>query len=364
MTARGPWVGIALALAGCGEPLVDDQFTELEWSYLQTFHLEAEPSCPEPFVGPACDRAAALGQIVFFEREFSGPLQIASDLGEVGEEGRVACASCHVPDAWFVDDRSNGGTSLGAGWTRRNAPSIVNAAFQTTFTWDQRFDALADVLEAPLNGASLMRSSPERLRDVVCTKWWDEFRIVFDGSHCGDPAQLTADVAILLEAYERRLVSGDAPFDRYLDGEHDAISASAKRGAKLFIGEAHCADCHSGPLLSDGQLHVTGVAQHGDTVPEIDVGGPWPDGGQGFRTPSLRQVAETAPYLHTGAVPSLAEVVETYRWGGEAAGFVGDKDALMFPLDLTDQDVADLVAFMETLTGAPVDPALLEDLTR
>lgn len=357
---RGWQVAIACAVGGCDEPLIDGHFTEAEWAYLQTFRLDVAATCADGIAPALCNEAAFLGRIMFFERGFSGPLQVASDLGEVGESGRVSCASCHVPTAWFADDRSEGGTSLGVGWTRRNAPSLVNAAFQDTFTWDSRYGALAAVLDAPLYGASLLASSDERLAEVVCSRWLAEYEAAFDASECDDPARVKANVAVALEAYQRQLVSGDAPLDRYLAGDTSAISESAKRGAKLFIGEAHCADCHSGPLLSDGELHVTGVAQRGLHAPEVDEGAD----GRGFRTPPLRQVAETAPYMHTGALPSLGDVMELYRWGGDDGGFVGDKDPLMVPLEITGADVADLIAFMETFTGEPVAPLWLEDPTR
>ena len=356
---RGRRLALALALAGCGtDVVIDDRFTAAEWDFLQTFRLPAlDPVCPPDLAADACDAAARFGQLVFFDPSYSGPLLVGSDLGDVGDEGRVSCASCHVADAWFRDDRSPGGTSLGAGWTKRNAPSLVNAAYQRSFTWDGRYQSLARVIEAPLDGEALLNSDVVRLARAVCTNHAPAYEAAFGPlpTDCDqDAARIVDDVAIALEAYQRRLTSADAPFDRYLDGDFAAIDDAAKRGLALFIGDALCSECHHGPLLSDESFHVTGVAQRGLHVPAEDEG----RGDGAFRTPGLRNVAETAPYLHTGQLATLGDVVEFYRWGGDAGGFVGEKDRLMLPLDLGDDDAADLVAFLESLTGAEVPAAL------
>ena len=195
-----------------------------------------------------------------------------------------------------------------------------------------------------------------------------------------------------IEAYERTLVSSDAPFDRYVAGDLAAISAAAKRGLKVFIGKGNCIACHTGPMLSDSEFHDTGLAQIGDKVPPSDDGrahaidvllaNPFNSSSAysdaratgkldelavaaadhgAFRTPGLRQIAETAPYMHTGHLATLEDVVEFYNKGGDDSGFEGTKDKRILKLNLTTQEKTDLVAFMQTLTGAPVDPALLAD---
>jgi cytochrome c peroxidase len=351
MPARRSWWAFALALAGCGETMIDGRFTGAEWDFLQTFRLPPPPTTDGELWW--------FGQTMFFDASYAGPLAVSSDLGEAGEEGRVSCASCHVPRAWFSDDRSPGGTSLGADWTKRNAPTLVNVGYQKIFTWDGRFATLEEVIEAPLEGDALLNSDPARLAAVVCTTHRARYEAAFgvQPTDCAQRAdQIVADVGAALAEYERMLRSANSPFDRYLDGDFAALDDAAKRGLELFIGPALCSECHHGPLLADGGFHVTGVAQRGPHVPAEDLG----RGDGSFRTPGLRHVAETAPYMHTGELETLADVIELYRWGGEDAGFAGTKDRMMQPLDLTPRNAADLVAFLEALTGDEVPAVLLE----
>jgi cytochrome c peroxidase len=199
-----------------------------------------------------------------------------------------------------------------------------------------------------------------------------------------------------LAAYERKLVSLDAPLDRYAAGDATALSAKALRGLRLFTGKAGCTGCHSGPHLSDDKFHVTGVPQKvGVNVPGVDEGhladvggllksafngaGAYSDdpaaGGEKlseaetseqekgkFRTKSLRQIGVTGPYMHNGSMSTLEEVVTFYNQGGAAEGFAGVKDALMVLLNLTASEQADLVDFLVNgLTGAPIPVDLRVD---
>jgi cytochrome c peroxidase len=116
-----------------------------------------------------------------------------------------------------------------------------------------------------------------------------------------------------------------------------------------------CAECHNGPLLTDGLVHVTGIAQLGEPDAGIGAAG-------GFFTPPLRQIDKTGPYMHDGSLRTLAEVIEFYRRGGDSSGYVGEKDALVLPLDITDEEAHDLEAFLHSLTGQPVDGSLARDI--
>jgi cytochrome c peroxidase len=201
-----------------------------------------------------------------------------------------------------------------------------------------------------------------------------------------------ANFGKVLAAYERRLLSGNAPFDRYVAGDTGAMGEAAKRGLKLFIGKAACVACHEGPTFSDEEFHVTGVPQIGEHVLESDGGrfdaipfylswdfntaGPYSDDPSidrtrsaaqdeallgAFRTKGLRSVADTAPFMHTGHVATLQEAVELYNRGGAGEGFAGVKDDRIQPLNLTAQEIQDLVAFLEALTGEPVPEELRRD---
>jgi cytochrome c peroxidase len=199
-----------------------------------------------------------------------------------------------------------------------------------------------------------------------------------------------ANYSKAIAAYETLLVSRNAPFDKYVAGDKNAISGAAKRGLGLFIGKAACIDCHSGPFFTDQKFHNLGVPQEGVNVPREDLGrftdlnrlithplnskskyadGPGRVDIEGlmtkeedkglFRTPTLRGVHGTAPYFHTGAATTLSEVIWFYNDGGGASGYGGVKDPRMVPLGLDSQEIADLVAFLETLTGEPVAEELL-----
>ena len=207
--------------------------------------------------------------------------------------------------------------------------------------------------------------------------------------------RIFANYGKALEAYQRLLISVGSPFDRYADGELIAMTDAAKRGLKIFIGKAGCDACHSGPTLTDEKYHNTGVPQSGEHVlkgPDFDPGrfagvevylasdfnthGPYNDDPEidrtvgvaaddgllgAFRTKSLHNVAETGPYMHTGALATLREVVEFYNQGGAQSEFAGVRSELMQPLNLTEAEMDDLVAFLESLTGEPVPDELLVD---
>jgi hypothetical protein len=149
----------------------------------------------------------------------------------------------------------------------------------------------------------------------------------------------------------RRLISLDSPFDRFIRGDDTALDEAQTRGFALFVGRAMCAECHRGGMFTDYTPHVTGV-------PDDDPG--YANTGA-FFTPALRHVDKTGPYMHDGSLRTLAEVVDFYRWGGRASGYVGDKDPLMVPLDITDDDAKDLEAFLHALTGEDISEALRMD---
>jgi cytochrome c peroxidase len=197
-----------------------------------------------------------------------------------------------------------------------------------------------------------------------------------------------------LHAYTRKLVSRNAPFDAWLGGTCDAITSQAERGALLFVGKAGCTNCHSGTHFSDDGFHNLGVPQ--GVPPNVDQGrftdgtalltaavnsanttfsddpaagaarltgltNPMPESARGtFRTPDLRGVANTAPYMHSGQLATLEAVIDFYNAGG-GTPVTGTKDSMMVPLGLTDGEKSDLVAFLRTLTGDAVPASLLAD---
>ena len=459
------WTVATVAMLGCGgggdSGFDDEFFTEIEWNQVRT--LSPLPALP-PDTGNAVadsDAAARLGQRLYWERRTHvNPIQIGkttvdetvtpaltpnpSALGEAGDTGVIACASCHEPANFFSDNHSMPrNLSLAVRWTFRNDPSLVNAAFYTSFGWSGSADALwsqitgnpelvvgatratyAHViydhyktdyeaifgpLPAALDPAHAEKARfpaqarPKLFPNEVLTPVSQPWVTAWDGMTADDQRavnQILANSAKALAAFVRKLASKNAAFDRYVAGDFAAISPSAKRGLKLFIGKAGCVGCHSTPFFSDNAFHNTGVTQTGDNVPTTDTGrfgvltsyaagpplfssagmfsddaaagmaklqslglvSPTPtDADRGkFRTKSLRQIEKSAPYMHTGGLADLAAVVEFYDRGGDTiAGQT--KDPLMVPLNLTTAEKGDLVEFMKTLTGDPVSSELTAD---
>ncbi len=347
------WWSIAgvVCAVGCSEPLVDGVLTESEWASAQTFsrsHLRSL-ACTD------C-RDAELGHQLFFDKRLSGPIKTASDLGNVGEERRVACADCHDPSAYFVDKRSMpSATSIGTDWTKRNALGLVNVGYLSTLTWSGQYTDLVSLVDLPIKKA--MNSDVQRVALVIGSSYDS---LGMPGMPVGtNYDELYHRAAEVLAAYQQQLVDGPSDFDRYLDGERDAISDLAKRGFQVFVGRGLCSECHAGPLFTDQKFFNTGVPQSGLHVPasdpgRFDVTGLDHDAGR-FRTPSLRNVAATAPYMHTGELSTLSEVIDFYRWGGGTSGFAGERDERILPLEIDDDDARALEAFLRTLTGTPVD---------
>lgn len=426
-------------LAGCfpGEETVDGMFTEEEFALVKTFELSPVGPPPNPTNKYADNELAAeLGQKLFFEKTFSKGLTVpGSGLGNVGESQKVSCTSCHDPKAYFTDTRSRPAqTSLGVQWTNRNTPSLVNVTYYTWGSWGGKDDV-------PWNqGANGSESSQNfagnrlHFARMIYAKYRDEYNALFptplpaelalghdpgfkrfpyngrpkSSSMAADGAwekmtpedrdainTILANTGKAFEAYERKLNSYNAPIDRYIRGEHDALTAAQKRGLKLFIGKAACVDCHNGPTFTDQGFHNTGVPQVGVTATRSDSGRyddlsrtlATPFNGAGaysdapevgaaklegmeltddlkglFRTKSLRHIDKTAPYMHDGSLATLAEVVHFYNIGGGVTGYQGKKDAMMRPLALTAAEEEDLVEFLKSLTGEPVDEIYAEDL--
>lgn len=400
-----------LTAVACGT----SDFTSEERARLEEHALSAIP--PSPTNKYADDpNAALLGQKFFFDGRFSGALAVASDLGPEGATGKVSCATCHDPAKGGSDHRSApGNTSLAAGFTGRNAPTVLNAAFSTWMFWDGRKDSVWSQALGPIESPVEHNFTRVGVARVIFQHYRTSYEEVFgampdltnprfpDAARPGDPqweAMATADQDAInrvfanygkaIEAYERKLVSRNSAFDKFLEGDEEALSDSAKRGAKLFVGKAACTECHSGPNFADDEYHNTGISQDGPNLPTKDEGrhagipqvladefnarGTYSDARReehlaslapsdadvgAFRTPTLRSVALSAPYMHTGTLKTLKDVILFYRDGGHESGFAGTKDEAMAPLTLTDQEVDDLVAFLEALNGEPLAAELV-----
>jgi cytochrome c peroxidase len=357
-------VVVVIVVTGCWSESLDHSLSADQWAKLGSDFARPDVAARCSLGPTACATAATLGQELFFEPALSST-------------GTVSCATCHDPTRWFVDTRSANNVSFGAvKWTRRNSIGLVDVTVKDAvaaptahdvFTWNGAYDSPGAVLELAITNP--MNSSADHAAMVIQDNplYSLQYTNALDrGGPFASNAVVFENLEVAFVAYFDQLRSGPSSFDAFLADQPDAISASAERGFEIFVGRGTCIECHHGSLLSDLEFHNTGVAEVGPNVPSIDLGLEDvtynPDDAGRFLTPSLRNVAQTGPYMHDGSLATLTDVVEFYRGGGVIAGYSGMRDPRIVPLDLSDDDVLDLVAFLETLTGTPVDPALTHDV--
>ena len=298
---------------------------------------------PSEVPAPADNRPSAarveLGKMLFFDPRLSG-------------SRAMSCATCHNPSFGWSDGLpravGHGHKELG-----RNSPTILNTAYQRLQMWDGRKRSLEDQALGPIADAGEMNLPLEQLvsRLSAIAGYAPHFEAAYPGEGVG-----TRTVAKAIASFERSVVSTEAPFDRWRMGDDKAVSESAKRGFALFTGKANCAACHQGFNFSDNGFHNIGVR----ALSAGEAAGrfahlPLPSQKGAFKTPTLRDVTLTAPYMRNGIYRTLDEVVEHYDRGGD------DKESLspdIKPLGLTAQEKRDLVALMTALTGSPTLIAL------
>jgi cytochrome c peroxidase len=290
------------------------------------------PSVPFPRDNLPTRERIDLGKRLFFDRSLSS-------------DQSTSCATCHNPEHAFADNEVNScGIDRKKG--NRNTPSVINAAFQPYQFWDGRASSLEDQALLPLENPHEMGSSVSSIVDKLnqLPPYRDAFHRAF-----GSPVT-RQNLAQALASFERTVLAGDSAYDRYVAGNQTALSQKAVEGMKLFQGKAHCHLCHQGYNFSDGLFHNLGVgwsesgfADEGRSA----VTGIVKDRGS-FKTPTLRQVAQTAPYMHDGSMVSLEVVVDFYDRGGQSNPHL---DPLIQPLRLTPQEKEALVEFMRSLSG-------------
>jgi cytochrome c peroxidase len=280
-----------------------------------------------PEDNPQTAAKVELGKQLYFDQRLS-------------RDNTIACASCHDPKkGWSNGARFATGVRGQVGG--RSAPSIINAAYYPLQFWDGRAKELEGQALGPIQNPIEMDLT---LEEVVAKLnkvegYQQQFQKVFN-------SEVTAGgIAKAIAAFERTVLSGDAPYDRFKAGDKTALSEAAQRGMKVFFNKAHCSACHSGPSFSDAAFHNIGVGMESK---EPDLGRfvvTKVEGDKGsFKTPTLREIGRTAPYMHDGRFPTLEEVVEYYDKGGHPNPQLDEE---IFPLKFTAQDKADLVAFLK-----------------
>jgi cytochrome c peroxidase len=273
-----------------------------------------------------------LGQKLFFEKMLS-------------RDRTLSCGSCHEPEHSFTVAEAFA-KGFGGQRTTRNPPALVNRAYGRSFFWDGRAGSLEEQVLQPIQHEKELYLSLEDLESRL--RQHEEYAAEFSRVFGREPRR--DDIALALASFVRSLLVGDSPYDSYLLGDREALTESARRGLRLFRGKANCTACHAGPNLTDEEFHNTGVAwRDGKLLDEGRYAVTKDDGDRGaFKTPTLRQVSQTAPYMHDGSLPTLAEVVQRYNAGGVPNPHL---DREIRPLNLTDEERKDLVAFLESLTG-------------
>jgi len=287
--------------------------------------LPAIPPNPENPITPA---KFDLGKQLFEDARLSG-------------DESLSCASCHPREMAYADAVR---FSEGAGGAPmpRHTPTLLNAAYYRYINWDGKFANIPQLVLAVLANPRNMNMQDEdvlvaRLESVPAYR--AQFRELFGG---GPTKQR---VALAIDAYVRALTTPNSPFDRYAAGNTAALTDAQKHGLELFVGKAECAMCHRGPNFEDDQFHALGIG--GDDAGRFKITGVEADR-NAFKTPTLRNVALTAPYMHDGSLSTLREVTDFYNAGG---GGRPPKSVLLRKLNLTDNEKSDLVAFLESLTG-------------
>ena len=255
-------------------------------------------------------------------------------------DGTISCATCHDPKKGW----SNGeqfGVGIKGQKGGRNSPTVLNAAYFPLQFWDGRAKELEGQalgpIQNPIEMGHTLDACVECLSGIEGYK--KQFKEVFG-------TKVTADgIAKAIAAFERTVLSGDAPYDRYKAGDKKALSAAAERGMNLFFNKAHCSACHAGANFSDAAFHNIGVGMDKEKPDEGRQAISTMLGDRGaFKTPGLREIARTAPYMHDGGMKTLEEVVEHYNKGGVANPQLDEE---VFPLQLTAEEKADLVKFLK-----------------
>ena len=315
-----------------------------------------------PSDNPMSAAKIKLGEALYFDKRLSA-------------DGTVSCATCHDPASAFAD-RNATAVGVRSSTGTRNAPTVLNVMFSSTFFWDGRARSLEDQVMQPLvNPAEMGMQDYEAVvaRVASVPAYVESFRRVFK---CDVTIE---NIARAIAAFERTQLSGNSPFDRFMAGDANAITESQKNGWKLFRGRAQCIQCHAfsrrAPFFTDFDFHNTGVATKNRNVEKLvreagkikEVSGlshteGFSDLGRylvtrqakdigAFKTPTLRDIELTAPYMHEGSQKTLLDVVKFYNRSGDVNPHL---DKRMRPLNLTDEEMNSLVEFMRALTSDEV----------
>lgn len=278
----------------------------------------------------------ALGKMLFFDPRIS-------------RDGNMSCATCHNPVFGWADGLPFGigykGKKLG-----RSSPVVTNTAYNSIQMWDGRKKDLEDQATGPMETAAEMNSDMHAITQLFSNKG---YKAAFDKAYPGEPIS-PATAAKALASYEWTIVSNDSPFDNWVRGDETAMTEQQINGFKLFVdpNKGNCAACHNAPNFTDNGFHNVGLKSYGEKNPDMGRYAKKPirilKGA--FKTPTLRDITLSAPYFHNGEAKTLMEVMVHYNKGGLVKK---DLDPNIKPLHLSQQEMEDIVAFMQALTTPP-----------
>src|SRR5579862_9209373 len=312
------------------------------------------PDVPVPAANPETAEAIALGRRLFYETKLSA-------------DSSLSCASCHNPRLGFTDGKQHS-TGIGGKIGTRNAPTVVNAAYVPFQFWDGRAPSLEEQAGGPIANPIEMNQTHD-----LCASKLDadaSYRADFEKTFGPGPVTI-GKVKNAIASFERTLISGNSPFDAYMfGGDKKALSPAAIRGLEIFRdkNKGNCVTCHTisdtYALFTDGKFHnigagvngegeLTDLGRYNETKVEADKGA--------FKTPTLRNVAKTGPYMHDGSLKTLKDVVDFYAGGGNSNPQLDEK---IKEIHLSGQEREDLVEFLESLTGDTPAQAGPPDLAR
>jgi cytochrome c peroxidase len=276
-----------------------------------TVPLRLDFYLPTPEDNPLTPEKIEAGRRLFFDRRLS-------------RDNSISCSSCHDPERAFSDGRPvAAGVFNRTG--KRNSPALINRAYGRLFFWDGRITSLEEQVLKPIQDPNEM-----------------DMALAEASSRVGLGQR---EMSQALASYVRSILSGDSPFDRYLNGDRSGLTERQQAGLKIFRGKGSCIACHVGPNLTDERLHNTGVAWHEGKLADLGAG-------QGnFKTPTSRDISRTAPYMHDGSLATLEDVIEFYdRGGNQNPGL----DREIRPLRLTVAESQSLIDFLRALNGRPM----------
>ncbi len=288
---------------------------------------------PAPANNPLTIEKATLGKNLFFDPRLS-------------RNKDMSCATCHSPDHRWSDGRV---VPLGSEELKqpRRTPTVMNSAWLKALMWDGRANSLEAQAVLPITTAHEMnynmKELVQRLGEIK------GYQPLFEDAY-GDKEITTQRISMALATFQRTLVSNTSSFDKWVEGDETAISASAQRGFRVFNTEAQCAACHKSWRFTDDSFHDIGLDSpdlgRGNVIPvEVTIMQ------HAFKTPTLRDLPENGPFMHDGSMSDLEEVVKHYENGGIQRASLSKE---MKPFELSDQQRADLIAFLRTLDGGPL----------